>query len=149
VLIGFALDKTIRLNFKEFTNPKEPYVYVQSTEQMKVVIDQISTRVAKRPEDLNMKLLVLVKDTWPLPWVFSMYPRLGFGQVEGNDPEGADVILIDGTKRGILEARLSGHYFREPFQIRDSYEPGFAYLDYEKFKDIVPTGTEVFEGSRP
>jgi hypothetical protein len=146
-LVGVSLEKTIQLNFKEFANPKEPYVYVQSTEQMKRVIDQINERVVKRPEDLNMRLMVLVKDTWPLPWVFSLFPNLSFGTPENIELTGAHVILIDGSKRPNLEGRLRGRFFREPFQIRDSYENGYAYLDFDKLKEIVPAGTEIFEGS--
>ncbi len=147
IIVG-TLPIMLRLNFKDFTNKDEPYVYVQSTGQMKVVIDEIENRVKSKPEAINMKLFVLIKDTWPLPWIFGMYPNLSYGQADTAIVSGAQVVLVDGSMDAILTSHLQGHYFRQPFQLRDAYENGFAYLEEEMFKDIVPPGTPMidFEG---
>ena len=136
-----------RLNFHDFTNEREPYVYVQSTMSMKTTLDYVAERVRLFPEDLNMQLKVLVRDPWPLPWIFGHYPHLTYGRADVNVLGGSDLVLIDGSDQTVIEAKLAGRFWRLPFRIRDSYENGFAYLQYEKFKGIVPETAEVFEGA--
>lgn len=133
-----------RVAFREYTNEKEKYVYVQTTSQMKRLVDLVEAHVARFPEDLNMRLLVLVKDPWPLPWIFGLYPKLTYGKVGAVELTAAAVVLIDDTDRADLERKLRGKYWRIPFQIRDSYEKGSAYLEFDKFKDLVPNGSELF-----
>ncbi len=133
----------LRLNFQDFARATEPYVYVQSTNQMKYVIDFISERVQKFPEELNMKLLVLVRDPWPLPWLFASYPRLTYGAADKVELDDASVIMIDGAQQKALEDRLTQAFYRLRFQIRDSYEGGFCYFNFDKFKGIVPSDSEV------
>jgi uncharacterized protein (TIGR03663 family) len=143
----WSLYRMQRLNFHEFTNEREPYVYVQSTMTMKTTLDYVAERVRRFPEDLNMQLKVLVRDPWPLPWIFGQYPNLTYGRGDITDLGGSDLVLIDGIDQTVIEAKLVGQFWRVPFQIRDSYEKGFAYLQYEKFKGIVPENAEVFEGA--
>lgn len=145
-LVVVMVRSMLRVNFVNYANEKERYVYVQTTLQMKQVLDEIESRVQSFPEDLNMRVLVLVKDPWPLPWVFGMYPNLAYGKPASAELKSADVMLIDGIDRAALEARAQGKYWRVPFQIRDSYEKGWAYLDFEKFKSTVPSDSEIFVG---
>ncbi len=147
VPLVWSLNRMQRLNFHDFTNEREPYVYVQSTMTMKTTLDYVAARVRKFPEDLNMNLKVLVRDPWPLPWIFGHYPHLAYGRADINDLSGSDLVLIDGVDQTVIETKLPGRFWRVPFQIRDSYEKGFAYLQYEKFKGIVPENAEVFEGA--
>lgn len=135
-----------RINFREYANPKEPYVYVQSTLQMKAAVDTVFRRVQAYPEDLAMRVFVLVRDPWPLPWIFSSFPHLIYGRAEDAKTEGAGVIFVDDSAHQFLEARLTGKFWRMPFQMRDSYENGYVYFEFERFKDLVPAGAEVFDG---
>lgn len=152
-LVGFGLlapmcATMIDLNFTNYANEKEPYVYVQSTNTMKRAVGLVTERVKRFPEDLNMKLRVLVKDPWPLPWVFGRYPNLSYGRPEMSTVADADVIFIDNSEQMTTEPLLTAQYYRIPFQIRDSYENGFAYLRIEKFQDMVPADTNVV-GMKP
>ena len=137
----------LKLNFENYANPQEPYVYVQSTTGMKQVLDDVEARVKAFPEDLNMDVLVLVRDPWPLPWVFGEYPNLKYGQADTVELNHPGVILIDGTERAVIEKRLKSQVWRLPFKIRDSYDGGFAYLDFDKFKGIVPSDSIVVKPS--
>lgn len=132
-----------RLNFRDYTNSQEPYVYVQSTQSFKLVMDLIEKRVKDFPEDLNMQIRATVKDPWPLPWMLGIFPNLQWGIAENANLANADVILIDSGKDAALEARLLGKYWKLPFQMRDGYIAGHAYLSYDRFKDLVHPGTRM------
>lgn len=146
-LVGVSAATMLRLNFRDFTNPKERYVYVQSTMDFKHAMDWIDERVRLHPEDLNMKIMVLSRDPWPMPWTLGEFPRLQYAKAPTADFTGADVILVDAGERDTLQSRLQGRYWVEPFQIRDSYDQGFAYFQFDKFKGIVPSSSEIFEGA--
>jgi uncharacterized protein (TIGR03663 family) len=138
----------VRLNFRDYVNPSEPYVYVQSTEQFKKVMDAIEQRRKEHPDDLNMKIWVLNKDPWPMPWMLGDYPRMGFGKAEDANVGDADVILLDATGRASLEQRLKDKYWVLPFKVRDAYEDGFAFFAFERFKGIVPSSSEIFDPTK-
>ena len=144
-LITISTQTMLHLNFVSFTDPSEKYVYVQSSMQFKHVMDWIQARVKTRPEDLNMRVLVLNKDTWPMPWTLSDFSNLIWGNADTADLKDAKVITIDAGARTILERRLHGKYFVEPFHIRDAYDDGWAFFEYETFKGIVPETSAVFE----
>lgn len=146
IAIPVSTATMFRLNFKDFVSEREPYVYVQTTSLMKVVLDIIFACVKARPEDLNMRLGVLVRDPWPLPWLLGGFPGLYYGRGQDADVKGADVILIDGANQAAIESKIQGKYWRIAFKIRDSYEGGFAYLDFEKFKGYVPSDSAMVEG---
>lgn len=135
----------LRVNFKTYDTPSEPYVYVQSSEEFKAVMDLIYNERNRVPESLNMRVMVLNRDSWPMPWIFQDYPHLEYGKIDAVDPVGADVILFDAQDRPKLEAKLTGKYWAMPFQIRDSYEKGFAFLNFERFQNVVPAGSATYD----
>ena len=142
VAILASVPTMLRLNFRDHSKAQgEPYVYVQSTMELKRVIDAVDELVERRPEERNMKLFVLNRDTWPLPWIFSLFPNLSYGQAKDAVLTGAKLVLVDEKDRETTEARLKGRYFKLPFQIRDAYDQGRAYLEYETFKDLLPQDT--------
>jgi uncharacterized protein (TIGR03663 family) len=146
VILG-SVPTMLRLNFRDHSkSPGEPYVYVQSTMELKKVMDVVDQVVRLRPEERNMKLFVLNRDTWPLPWLFSQFPGLNYGQAKDAVLTGAKLVLIDERDRGVTEERLSGRYWVLPFQIRDAYEKGRAYLEYETFKDTLPPDSPTIIG---
>lgn len=148
IVLGVSAATMARLCFRDFTNAKEPYVYVQSTMEFKHAMDWIERRRAAHPEDLNMKIAVLNKDPWPMPWTLGPYPSLQFGRPESADLTGAAVVLIDGASRAEVERRLTGRYWVRPFQVRDAYETGFAYFAFDRFQGIVPSASEIFSGPK-
>ena len=54
---------TIRLNFYDYDNIKNPLAYVQSTRELPKTIEKI---LSKNPE----RGLIISKEYWPLPWYF-------------------------------------------------------------------------------
>ena len=139
VSFGFAL----RINFSTYHDPKEKYVYVQSTSDLNIVSGAIAKRVALAPEDRAMAIRVWVADTWPMPWLFSLYTNVQYGKyTAGSVPDG-DVILIDGPDQAELEKALPVAFIRIPFHLRDAYQTGYAYFEQTRFANLVEGGTVV------
>ncbi len=144
--IIFSLSKSLELNFKKYHDPKEKYVYVQSTNDVNILTETIAKRVAEFPEDATMKIQVFIRDTWPLPWLLSTYSSVQYGQLTHNDGLG-EVILIDGADQAKLEGSLTRKYLRIPFHMRDAYGSGFAYFAEERFSRFMK-GAGVVVGAK-
>lgn len=157
VLAGLAiflispLVQTYRLNFIEFTNDREPYVYVQSTKDINVIIDLVNEQIKRSPADLNMRIIVMTDEGWPFPWVFGGFPHLQYMKLETLDAErfaNADVIFYDGKESTAVEDLLKIEYYRIPLQLRSAYHPGFALFRVSMFAGLLPKDTLV-KGARP
>lgn len=145
VTLGASIKKSLELNFVNAMNASEPYVYVQSTAEFKRVIDLVQKAVHDRPENLNMTLKVLNKDTWPMPWLLARFTHLEWGRADTADLRTGDVILFDKDDLAKVDAKLNGKYFVLPFQIRDAYQGGFAYLAHSKFAALMPLDAPTVE----
>jgi uncharacterized protein (TIGR03663 family) len=141
--IARSASSMYQLNFHDFVNPTEPYVYVQTTSQFKVVMDVMTNMLKKRPEGIGVNVAVLNKDPWPMPWVLARYTHLTWGKAGEVALKDFSVILSDKADQEKIESGLSGPFFVMPFQIRDAYEGGHAYLSATQFLDVVPPGTPV------
>lgn len=139
----------VRLNFRDFANPAEPYVYVQSTPDVNTVLGLLERRVAIAPEDRAMPIRVWIRDTWPLPWLLSLYPNVGYGTFAQGMPADAGVVLIDGSEQEAFEAALTTPYLRLPFHLRAAYPAGFAYFERSRFEAIVPAGAAAVGSRQP
>lgn len=138
--------QTMRLNFVEYTNEKEPYVYVQSTKDIKVLMDLVDAQIGRSPSDFNMRFEIMTDEGWPFPWIFGRFPNLHFMPIASFDPERlrtADVILYDAKNSVAIEARLQHKFYRLPLQLRSAYGQGFALYRASMFEGLIPAGAEV------
>ncbi|MES2856465.1 MAG: flippase activity-associated protein Agl23 [Bdellovibrionota bacterium] len=145
--IAHSMNRTMKLNWHDFTDPKEPYVYVQTTMQFENFMDTLENTVKAKPEERAMRLAVLNKDPWPLPWALSRFPKLTWGKAGSMDVTGFDVILVDEADEPLIESTLSCDYLKIPFQIRDAYQSGQAFFRHVDFKGVLPPETQVVEGA--
>jgi hypothetical protein len=143
--LAHSVNTSLRLNFKDYAKLDEPYVYVQTTLDYRKLTDVLDKLIEKRPEAQAMKVFILNKDPWPLPYTFMDFPGLGYGSAATADLTNADMVLADGEDKAAIEQRLTGTYFILPFRIRDAYQQGSAYLKASVFSDFVPPGTPLFQ----
>ncbi|RYZ67431.1 MAG: hypothetical protein EOP05_17745 [Proteobacteria bacterium] len=146
ICVGVSFAKMWKLNFHDFAARGEPYVYVQSTIDFKKVVDTLYRQAAKHPESRTMKIAATNRDTWPLPYLLIPFTNVSWGRPEVEMLNAASVVLSDSEDRAVIESRLVGKFFVLPFQIRDSYQDGQAYLEFSRFRDVVPASTPTFEG---
>jgi hypothetical protein len=122
-------------------------VYVQTTNQFKAVIATLERKRAKFPEVLTYPIAILNRDTWPLPWVLGEYTKNSFTQLENWKPAEEPMLILSDAKDQVeLVKRIKGQWYVLPFQIRHSYDQGFAYFKAEVFEGFVPAGARRLEG---
>lgn len=144
--LAHSTKEMFRLNFRDYADPKEKYVYVQTSLEFKRAIEVLGLLVKERPEARNFNIAIVNKDPWPLPYVLLPYPNTAWAQAGTADLSNSQVVLGDAVDRETIISKLRGEYFVLPFRIRDAYQEGQAYFRRDDFKTIVSPETEVVHG---
>lgn len=134
-----------KLNFINYTDPAEPYVYVQTKNDIKDIEDIIGQKIATSPEFHNMKILVKLRDSWPLPWIFSRFPNIEYGGYRTSVGPGADIIF---GETNVNEKELGGSYLRRKMELRDAMAPIYVYAKKSTFEGISLPGFGPVEGPK-
>jgi len=148
VLLAVSLYTSVRLNFRDYANFAEPYVYVQTSTDVSRLMANLELQTTTFPASRNLSLLVLNKDPWPLPWILGRYPGLGYGTADTQRDIAADVILVEESGRASVEAALLHEYYRQPLRVRDAAESGWAYYRADRFSTLSGADTALV-ASRP
>jgi len=133
IIAGQSAITNVRLNFMHYTDPSEPYVYVQTKNDLKVIEDIICKKIRSSPDAHNMKVQINLKDPWPFPWLFSRFPNIGFGDYRKAFTEKAEVIFAEVTHD---DRDSEGLYWRRRIDLRDAREPIYVYLEKTFFQEI-------------
>ena len=146
LIVGHSAVAGYRLNHTNYTGPHEPYVYVQTKNDVAMIQDLIRRKTRERTDFHNLKVQVNVKDPWPLPWLFSRLPHAEFGNQNLPPVAGADIIF---TEVSVDDRDLAGSYVRRKMELRDAREPIHVYLKKSVFEGMdLPgfTPVEMSEG---
>jgi uncharacterized protein (TIGR03663 family) len=133
--------RSINLNFFNYANHKEKYVYMHTDLAISDFIKNIGKSVKDKPELKNIKIAVLLKETWPLPWLLGDWPGKSFSNVDryfsASFEKSADIFLIDDVDRTNFERRLTEPYLHVKGMLRDGYGTIHFYYKAKIFSHFV------------
>jgi len=74
--------QSYRANFRYFADPRNPYVYAQTSTDYPKLIRRVEEIAALHPDGrrLLVKVVCDAYETWPLPWSLRRYERVGYWQ---------------------------------------------------------------------
>lgn len=137
VIVIQSATTSIKLNFIHYTDPSEPYVYVQTKKDLKEIEEIIKRKIASSPDSQNMTVQINLNNSWPLPWLFSRFPNTGFGDSSKAFTEKADVIFAEATHD---DKDTEGLYFGRAIELRDARTPIIVYLKKTVFQGMALPG---------
>ena len=138
-MLAANLCDMVALNFFRFTNPKEPYVYVQTYEDINLLMKPLNELVALDPENYQLDGHILMESYHPLPWLLGDFPNIGYYDSASNPPKmDADILLVDETRIDDVENSLREKYFTTMLTLRDAEDPAKLYLNVKKFRSVFP-----------
>jgi uncharacterized protein (TIGR03663 family) len=143
VLLLISLGECRTLNFKRYADENEPYVYVQTTTDINLLLDPLRWQLARDPTSILNSGHIIQPEQHPMLWLFGDRPNVTSDDQYG-DPEemDADWLLVDDSAADRVEKRLSRHYFRTPVQIRGMSDfHSILYLSEDAFGEFF-TGRE-------
>jgi 4-amino-4-deoxy-L-arabinose transferase-like glycosyltransferase len=147
VLLGISLMSTVWLNYFDCTTDTEPYVYVQTYNDIFKLTRPVLTLAHHDPVFYQMTGYIIRASPYPLPWILDDFPRVGYYE-HNNFPADtdADFLLVQQDKIKEVEAKLHHSYYTEPLTLRAYQDPSKLYLSAKIFKGFFPGRAPDFVG---
>lgn len=132
VLATTTTSKALSLNFINYTNESEPYVYVQTFNDIKDVM----AIVLKKPPQTTT-ITIAMKSNWPLPWLLGDFKKISYLDKPQGLKAGSDIIFCDASWCEELKNNEFSDYYGHKFKFRASMEECMVYFSKKMFKNEV------------
>ncbi|TSA37596.1 MAG: TIGR03663 family protein [Verrucomicrobiaceae bacterium] len=135
-LLTASLFSAWRLNFQNFTDDKEPYVYVQTYADVWTFTNPLTDLASQDPRRFHMNGLILLDSYYPLPWMLGDFTRIGY--YKKDQPPGdwnADFIAVETPREAEVEQNLRQPYFKRRFRLRSGQDDCTAYFSEQLFRN--------------
>lgn len=136
ILAILAWKSTDELNFK---TPwmKHDYVYVQTTPQLKKLVDYITEKAKQDAGLIRMKIQVGGTEPWPLAWWLVPFKDVRFMSLQSGLMSPLDLLVIDESESQAFEGMgMSHEFYKMIFPIRDARVNSVYYLRKSLFPDF-------------
>jgi len=135
--IAISLVMAVRLNFFHPTDHSEPYVYVQTDQEIRLLTAPILAAAEQDPSRYSMRGQILLDSYYPLPWVFGDFVDVGyFKKDQWPDRLDGAFVVADLARADEVRERLDGEYVSRRFKLRDAQEECIAFFRKEVFPDL-------------
>ena len=129
VVLGHGMWASWRLNFVNYDAKGEPYVYVQTSREIRGFTEPLLAAARRDPRILHAPGAIVADSSYPLPWVLGDFIHTGYYGVDLRvEAARMDFLLVQASRRAEIEAMLSGQWIVREMQLRDGYEPVAAYF---------------------
>jgi hypothetical protein len=145
--VAFSLGYSILLNYFRSTSFAEPYVYVQTYNDIWKLTDPLLTLARRNPTYYHTVGHLIRTSTYPLPWILGDFTRIGYYEKDNLPGEfDADFLLVQEDKIETVEAKLRGTYYTMPLTIRPYQDTSKLYLSSKVFGDFYRGRVPDFVG---
>src|SRR6266705_763091 len=150
VLLCFSLGSAIWLNYFRCTTDTEPYVYVQTYNDIFKLTKPLLKLAKRDPRYYQLTGHIVRGSPYPLPWMLGDFTHIGYYE-HGNMPQNldADFLLVQEDKIKQVESKLHNAYYTEPLRIRNYQDTSKLYLSPKVFKEFFPDRSPDFQGKGP
>jgi len=148
-ILTASLAQSVRLNFFHYTDEKEPYVYVQTYDDVFKLVNPLYALAAQDPVNYHMDGSIIMESYHPLPWMLGDFTDIGYhGKNLPKNPD-SDFLVVDDSLKESVEKKLKRSYFKESFRLRDAQDAATIYFNADTFSGIFPDREPDFRGETP
>ncbi|MBV2168974.1 MAG: TIGR03663 family protein [Bdellovibrio sp.] len=148
VLMGFGVRSAYNSVYRHPLQMEHPYIYVNSTYEMKSLYDFLRVETRLHPELLGQTVQIGMKEQWPWPWVLRTFKDLRYDLCGKRVIENALIYLCDFSGTSEVELSLVEPYWKIPLSFRQSREMSYVYLKKAAFPQIPFTKQVEIVGSK-
>jgi uncharacterized protein (TIGR03663 family) len=147
LVLWASLITSIRLNFFRCSTFEEPYVYVQTYNDIYKLTRPLLTLAKRDPTNYQMVGHLIRGSTYPFPWILGDFTKVGYYEA-GNMPQqvDGDFLIVQQDKIEEVERKMQGSYFTEPLTIRPYQDTSKLYLSVKAFQSLFPGRPADFIG---
>ncbi len=150
IALVMSFGMAIRLNYFRYSTDTEPYVYVQTYDDIFKLMKPVTRLVKSNPLYYRMVGHFIRTSTYPFPWLLGDFPNVGY--YERNNSPGkmdADFLIVQEDRIAEVEKKLHESYFTEPLTIRPYQDTSKLYLNAKTFRKVFPGRQPNFVGTPP
>lgn len=137
-VIAISLVTAVKLNFVDFDNPAQPYVYVQTHRSIAKLTEPWLDRVKRDPAARHFFGEFYLDSYYPLPWIFGEFTNVSYPQGLPQSAVIGDVIAAEVSKAPDVEKHLPEPYIRREFRLRDAQEDCVVWFRARLFAEDLP-----------
>ncbi|MGI8820246.1 MAG: flippase activity-associated protein Agl23 [Chthoniobacterales bacterium] len=146
--VAVSLVLSIRLNYFRCTTETEPYVYVQTYNDIFKLTKPLLALVQRNPTYYQLVGHMIRSSAYPLPWMLGDFPKIGYYEKDLlPTPLDADFLVVEEEKIATVEAKLHGSYYTMPFRIRPYQDTSKLFLSAKVFQSLFPGRAPDFAGT--
>jgi uncharacterized protein (TIGR03663 family) len=147
LVLWASLIMSIWLNFFRCSTFEEPYVYVQTYNDIFKLTRPLLTLARKDPTNYQMTGHLIRGSTYPFPWILGDFTKVGYYE-NGNMPQqvDGDFLIVQQDKIAEVEGKMHDSYFTEPLTIRPYQDTSKLYLRAKVFQSLFPGRPADFTG---
>ncbi len=146
-LLCISFGSTIWLNYFRCTTDTEPYVYVQTYNEIYKLTKPLLQLAKRNPVYYQLTGHMIRTSVYPLPWILGDFPNIGYYEHENLPSKiDADFLLVQKDRIKEVESKLRNAYFTEPLSIRNYQDTSKLYLSAKIFKEFFPDRLPDFVG---
>ncbi len=148
-LLFASLLWSVRLNYCRCTTDTEPYVYVQTYNDIFKFTDPLLKLARRNPANYHLTGSIIRGSSYPLPWILGDFSHTGYYEHDAIPAKvDADFLLVQEDRISEIEGKLQDTYFTETLRIRSYQDSSKAYFRASVFKDLFPNRTPEFKGKK-
>jgi uncharacterized protein (TIGR03663 family) len=142
-----SLGMSVRLNYFRCTTDTEPYVYVQTYNDIWKLTKPLLKLAHQNPTYYQLVGHMIRTSAYPLPWILGDFPKIGYYEKDSLPPAlDADFLLVQDDKIATVEAQLKNAYYTMPLTIRPYQDTSKLYLSAKVFRHFFPGQAPEFAG---
>jgi uncharacterized protein (TIGR03663 family) len=150
ILLTGSLGYCIWLNYFRCTTETEPYVYVQTYNDVYKFTDPLLELARSDPRAYQLVGHIIRASPYPLPWMLDDFGRVGYYEKDNLPAKvDGDFLLVQQDRIATVEAKLHDSYYTFPMTIRPYQDPSKAYFNAKIFKSFFPGRWPDFTGAEP
>ena len=146
-LLAASLAIAIRLNFREYENDAEPYVYVQTYRSVETLTGPLLALAQNDPQRALMAGSVYLESYYPLPWILGDFPNVGYfpdGKIPEPLPE-ADFHVVETERAGAVRDKLGSEFTERTLRFRSGVKECSVFFS----RDIVEALGQIGKTQEP
>jgi uncharacterized protein (TIGR03663 family) len=142
-----SLGLCVRLNYFRCTTDTEPYVYVQTYNDIWKLTKPLLKLAHQNPTYYQLVGHMIRTSAYPLPWILGDFPKVGYYEKDNLPPVlDADFLLVESDKIATVEPQLKNAYYTMPLTIRPYQDTSRLYLSAKVFRNFFPGQAPEFAG---
>lgn len=126
----------VSVNFFRHSDPKEPYVYVQTSPEIARLTGPLLALAEADPRKYAITGAVWLDGSYPLPWMLGDFHAVGY--FEGGERPASfnqDFVVAERESAAEVERAFDADYYRAEFTLRDGRPPVVAWFRAAVFRE--------------